>query len=138
MPNSTRTIDVLLKEVIDPALRSQLADAINTLRKQTRFGLVFEKHHPEVSRLPEVIVRNRSLVARRNEKGNVLYRVENITKGKALCLPEEVPASSALPDTRSLTPCHYLRVSCLTVFSPLGFVSPAIVSSGETGIDLRS
>src|SRR5437762_2226954 len=27
-------------------------------------------------------------------KGNVLYRVENITKGEALCLPEEVPAAA--------------------------------------------
>src|SRR6266705_2382303 len=94
MANSTRTIDVLLKEVADSALRTQLADAINVLRKQTRFGLVFEKHHPEVSRLPEVTVRRGSLVARRNEKGNVLYRIENITKGKALCLPEEVPAAA--------------------------------------------
>src|SRR5437762_7971814 len=68
MSNSTRTIDVLLKEVVDPALRSQLADAIDALRKQTRFGLVFEKHHPEVSRLPEVKVRKGLLVARCNEK----------------------------------------------------------------------
>src|SRR5438034_8115269 len=94
MSNSTRTIDVLLKEVVDPALRSQLADAIDALRKQTRFGLVFEKHHPEVSRLPEVKVRKGLLVARCNEKGNVLYRVENITKGEALCLPEEGPAAA--------------------------------------------
>jgi adenine-specific DNA-methyltransferase len=94
MANSTRTIDVLLQEVADPTLRSQLADAINVLRRQTRFGLVFEKHHPEVSRLPEVTVRKGSLVARRSEKGNVLYRVENIAKGQALCLPEDVPAEA--------------------------------------------
>src|SRR3954467_3437699 len=86
MASSTRTIDVLLKEVVDPTLRSHLADAINALRKQTRFGLVFEKHHPEVSRLPEVTVRKDLLVARRNEKGNVLYRVEN-TASKSKCEP---------------------------------------------------
>ena len=94
MSESTRTIDVLLKEVADPALRGRLVAAVNTLRKQTRFGLVFEKHHPEVSRLPDVAVRKGSLVAKRSEKGNVLYRVENIAKGKALCLPEAKPADS--------------------------------------------
>jgi len=91
MSESTRTIDVLLKEVADPALRARLADAVNALRKQTRFGLVFEGHHPEVSRLPDVPIRKGSLVARRSEKGNVLYRVSSINGKKAVCLPEEQP-----------------------------------------------
>jgi hypothetical protein len=30
---STRTIDLLLKELADPALRGRLADAVNALRK---------------------------------------------------------------------------------------------------------
>jgi adenine-specific DNA-methyltransferase len=72
-------------------LRVRLADAVNALRKQTRFGLVFEGHHPEVSRLPDVPIRKGGLVARRSEKGNVLYRVSSITATKAVCLPEELP-----------------------------------------------
>ena len=66
MSDSTRTIDVLLKEVPDPALRVRLADAVNALRKQTRFGLVFEGHHPEVSRLTDVPIRKGESVARRS------------------------------------------------------------------------
>ena len=91
MASSTRTIDVLLKEIGDPALRARLVEAVNALRKQTRFGLVFEGHHPEVSRLPEVAIRKGALVARRSEKGNVLYRVESVARGKAVCLPEDLP-----------------------------------------------
>lgn len=82
---------MLLKEVPDLALRGRLAEAVNALRKQTRFGLVFEGHHPEVSRLPDVPIRKGGLVARRSEKGNVLYRVTSITATKAVCLPEELP-----------------------------------------------
>jgi adenine-specific DNA-methyltransferase len=91
MAGSTRTIDVLLKEIADPALRTRLADAVNALRKQTRFGLVFEGHHPEVSRLPDVQIRKGALVARKSEKGNALFTVDSINKGKATCIPEELP-----------------------------------------------
>ena len=40
-------IDDLLTQVDDEGLRSQLKASIDNLRRQLRFGLVFERHLPE-------------------------------------------------------------------------------------------
>lgn len=44
-------IDQLLAQVEDEGLRSQLTASVDGLRRQLRFGLVFEKHIPESIRL---------------------------------------------------------------------------------------
>jgi len=105
---STRSIDLLLKEIPEPSLRDKLVGAIDALRKQTRFGLVFEGHHPEVSRLPNVPVRRGSLVVRRGEKGAVLYRVQEIQDVHALCVPA---AENPAKDQRLRIPIGELVVT---------------------------
>lgn len=44
-------IDELLTQIDDEGLRSQLTASVEGLRRQLRFGLVFEKHMPESIRL---------------------------------------------------------------------------------------
>ncbi|MDW9638485.1 site-specific DNA-methyltransferase [Sinorhizobium meliloti] len=86
MAVSTRSIDVLLRDVADPVLRAKLQESVDILRKQTQFGLVFEGHQPEVSRLYDYPIRPGSLVARRADKGNEVLRVLSIKGDIAECL----------------------------------------------------
>lgn len=85
MSASTRSIDALLREINDEALRGQLQNAINALRKQIPFGLVFEGHHPEVSQLPGLPIKPNGLVTARNGKGEHLLRVVSVRDGVATC-----------------------------------------------------
>jgi len=90
MSISTRSIDVLLREVTDPILRARIQENVDILRKQTQFGLVFEGHQPEVSRLYDYPVRPGSLATRKADKGNEVLRVLSISKGVADCLSASI------------------------------------------------
>ena len=88
MSSSTRSIDILLREIPDIGLRARLRESVDSLRKQTRFGLVFEGHHPEVSRLPNVPVRRGCLVVLKAAKDSkVLFKVREISGTVAICVP---------------------------------------------------
>ncbi|HEY8361164.1 MAG TPA: site-specific DNA-methyltransferase [Ramlibacter sp.] len=56
------------------------------MRKQTQFGLVFESHQPEVSRLYDYPIKPGTLVARKADSGNELLRVLSVEGGNARCL----------------------------------------------------
>ncbi|WP_395088366.1 hypothetical protein [Armatimonas sp.] len=44
-------IDDLVAQIADPKLRAELEKSVKELKKNTRFGLVFEDHIPEMSAL---------------------------------------------------------------------------------------
>ncbi len=44
-------LDELIKEIPDPKLRSSVSRELIKLRKEKKFGLVFEEHIPEVALL---------------------------------------------------------------------------------------
>jgi adenine-specific DNA-methyltransferase len=78
-------IEELVRQISDPKLRDEIATEIKELKKQKRFGLVFEEHLPEMLRLSKAKIRLGNLVAHRDAPGNEVWRVIKINGKKAKC-----------------------------------------------------
>ncbi|HZS18691.1 MAG TPA: site-specific DNA-methyltransferase [Candidatus Udaeobacter sp.] len=78
-------IEDLVQQIGDERLRSEISAEIRELKKQKRFGLVFEEHLPEMLRLPKAPIRLGNVVAHRDAPGSEVWRVVDITGKKALC-----------------------------------------------------
>lgn len=76
-------IEDLIAQIPDERLKKAIGAEVRELKKNKKFGLVFEEHMPETVRLPNLAVKNGELVARKNESGNQLWRVKSIRKGIA-------------------------------------------------------
>ncbi len=81
-------IDDLLSDIANVELRARLRDEVAILRRDKKFGLVFEQHQPELLCLPEARIFRGARVAPREGAIGTTYTVETITKGKAVCRPE--------------------------------------------------
>lgn len=108
-------LDDLIEHVGDIALRKELQAALTQIKRQQRFGLVFEEHIPEVTALTGVPVRVGSLVQRRKDlEGGALFRVASLNGKGAELEPtdeheqpregthERLPVSDLLVVKRSL------------------------------------
>ncbi len=83
-------IDDLIEHVPDPALREELQRAVGALKREQRFGLVFEEHIPETTTLIGIPVRVGSLVQRRDVlEGGAIYRVASIARNVAEVEPTD-------------------------------------------------
>jgi adenine-specific DNA-methyltransferase len=78
-------IEELARQISDAKLRDEIAAEIRELKKQKRFGLVFEEHLPEMLRLPKAKIRLGNLVAHRDAPGSEVWRVIGINGKKAKC-----------------------------------------------------
>ena len=87
----------LLQQITDPTLRERLADEINRLSKNKKFGLVFEEHIPECTPLYGVPVKRGSSVARKTGKMNEIYTVKKIEDETAVCIERTTQALSTIP-----------------------------------------
>jgi adenine-specific DNA-methyltransferase len=67
-------IEDLIRQVSDQRLRDELASEVRELKKQKRFGLVFEEHLPEMLRLPKATIRIGNVVAHRDAPGSEVWR----------------------------------------------------------------
>lgn len=61
-------INDLIAQIQDPILRAKIEQEANKLSKQKKFGLVFEEHLPESTRLYGVPIRKGSMVTLKNDK----------------------------------------------------------------------
>ncbi len=77
-------LDDLVAEVKDPALRRELRAALVEIKRQQRFGLVFEEHIPETTALLGLPIQVDSLVQKRDTEGNGLRRVVALAKNGKL------------------------------------------------------
>src|SRR6266496_1493736 len=84
-------IEELVRQISDAKLRDEIAIEIKELKRQKRFGLVFEEHLPEMLRLPKAKIRLGNLVAHRNAPGNEVWRVIGINGKKAKCRQPVTP-----------------------------------------------
>lgn len=92
-------LDDLLAQVDDEGVRSQLKAAVDTLRRQLRFGLVFERHLPESIRAYNAPIAVLDTVQIRAELvGGDEYVVERLTRQRADI------ASTTTGEQRSLHP----------------------------------
>jgi len=90
-------INDLLRQVTDSALRERLANEINRLSKNKKFGLVFEEHIPECTPLYGVPVRRNQTVARKAGKMNDIYTVKKIDGESAVCLEKSTQCTEIIP-----------------------------------------
>ncbi len=81
-------IDNLVAAIPGAALRRQIEDEIRELKRE-RFGLVFERHIPEITVLPRVTARVGSMVLRRDDMTGAVYRVKGLTAGRATIVPTD-------------------------------------------------
>lgn len=76
-------IEDLIAQIPDERLKKAIGAEVRELKKNKKFGLVFEEHLPETVRLPKLPVKEGELVAKKCESGNELWRVKAIHKGTA-------------------------------------------------------
>ena len=82
-------INDLIAQIQDPILRAKIEQEANKLTKQKKFGLVFEEHLPESTRLYGVPIRKGSMVTLKNDKSGQTFVVLRKTSDTAVCLPRE-------------------------------------------------
>ena len=84
--------DIVNRRIKDSDLKRDLLKAIEELKQQKKFGLVFEEHLPEYTFLYDVPVREGCLVARSfakdDEERSTYYCVKEIANGKAVCIEQ--------------------------------------------------
>lgn len=98
-------IDDLVARISEPRLQRELASELAELRRQLRFGLVFEKHVPEVIAVPNVAPAVGDAVRLRTRlNDDDIYRVLAIEDGHAR-LQSAVGAESDAP----LADLHVVR-----------------------------
>lgn len=79
------SINDLLSQITDSALRAKLEAEINKLKKHKKFGLVFEEHLPERTPLYDIPIKKNSRVALKTGKASETFNVLNIDAGTAIC-----------------------------------------------------
>lgn len=79
-------IDDLISKIEDEELRNRIYDEVRKLKKQKKFGLVYEEHLPEATILYDVPVKRGASVVRRDGDINEVYCVTNITGDTAHCM----------------------------------------------------
>ena len=79
-------IHQLIDQVTDAALRERLQQETDALIKSRSFGLVFQRHLPEVTPMYGARPRRGDAVAVRGEPLEDLWRVARIAQGQAQCL----------------------------------------------------
>lgn len=88
-------IEEKIAEIPDAQLRQAIAEEVATLKKRTRFGLVFEEHQPEVVPVHGARIKRGERVAKKTGSLTEVWRVLKIADGQALCEKEKVKAGKA-------------------------------------------
>ena len=82
-------INDLVNQIEDVALRERIAQEVDRLSKQKKFGLVFEEHLPECTPLYDIPVKVDALVAKKTGQVNDVYKVLEINDDTAKCFHRE-------------------------------------------------
>lgn len=83
-----------IAEISDPALRQSIAEEVAKLKKNTRFGLVFEEHQPEVVPVYGRRIKRGERVGKKVGNLTEIWRVMSVKDGKAHC---ELEKGGSLP-----------------------------------------
>ena len=87
-------IDDLIARVQEPSLREQFKREWAEAQKTRKFGLVFDRHLPELVPIPKARPRRDDLVARKGGSLTDLWRVRRVSGGMAHCVrPEGTPGA---------------------------------------------
>lgn len=87
-------IDDLIAQIQEPRLREQLRREWAEVQKTRKFGLVFDRHLPELVPIPKARPRRGDLVARKGGSLTDLWRVRRVSAEMAYCVrPEGRPGA---------------------------------------------
>jgi adenine-specific DNA-methyltransferase len=101
-------IEEKIAEIADPALRQIIGEEVAKLKKNTRFGLVFEEHQPEVVPIYGKRIKRGERVAKKTGNLSEIWRVLSVKDGLAVC--EQEKGGKAMAETRSSFPTQQLVV----------------------------
>jgi len=82
-------LDVLLDQIDNQALRSEISSHISKLRGKRTFGLVFEDHLPERVRLPDHPIRRGTQVIRRQDTAEQVFGITKVRSGVAILAADD-------------------------------------------------
>jgi len=88
------SIDDLIAQISEPRVREQLKREWAEVRKTRQFGLVFDRHLPELVPLPKVTPRRGDLVAKKGQSLTERWRVRRVRDGVAECIRPEGTADA--------------------------------------------
>ncbi len=80
-------IEQLIELIKDAALRAEIASEVVSLKRRQQFGLVFERHLPESTLLPNAPIRVGSTVVKKKDQKYVPYTVLEIADENLVVLP---------------------------------------------------
>ncbi|MBM4034620.1 MAG: site-specific DNA-methyltransferase [Planctomycetes bacterium] len=92
-------IEDLIAEIGDPRLRDEIAREVAALKKQKKFGLVFEEHIPEQVQLPGLPVKEGLRVVRRGGNNKEVFTVEEVLAGGKARIRRENGDAAPEPET---------------------------------------
>jgi adenine-specific DNA-methyltransferase len=90
-------IDDLIAQVQEPRLREQLKREWAEAQKTRKFGLVFDRHLPELVPIPKAKPRRGDLVAKKGGSLTDLWRVRRINGGLAHCVRPDNAKDAGAP-----------------------------------------
>ncbi len=90
-------IDDLIAQVQEPRLREQLKREWAEAQKTKKFGLVFDRHLPELVPIPKAQPRRGDLVAKKRGSLTDLWRVRRVSGGMVYCVRPEGPPGAGDP-----------------------------------------
>ena len=79
-------INDLIKQIEDKALRDRLAQEVERISSNKKFGLVFEEHIPECTPIYSVSIKKGHFVSRKGKTIKDIYFVADIKDGLATCI----------------------------------------------------
>lgn len=79
-------IDDLINKIEDEELQNRIREEVKKLKKQKKFGLVYEEHLPEATPLYDVPIKQGSTVVRRDGDINEVFYVSNIEGNTLRCI----------------------------------------------------
>ena len=82
-------IEDLISEIGDARLRSALAREVSALKRQKRFGLVFEEHIPEQIQIPGLPIKIGLRVMKRGDENKSVFIVEEVHGNGKACIRSE-------------------------------------------------
>ncbi len=88
-----------IAEIKDPELRRIIDEEVKALKKEKSFGLVFERHQPEVAPLYQARITLRETVAKRTGNLAETYRVESIHAEQANLIKDSDDSRETVPLT---------------------------------------
>jgi adenine-specific DNA-methyltransferase len=119
-------IEELITEIADARIREDLAREVAILKKQKKFGLVFEEHLPEQAHLPGLPIKPGSRVVKRDGTAKETFLVqEAFANGKTRILPESGEGEEQTVKTKDLVVVKRFGESIYPTLVPIDHLTRA-------------